>query len=127
MKLLSLSRGCFTTAMATTKSAWGSKAAVLIVTLMAVFTGLGKYSVAEYYLYILDYNVSTQLPPKSRFRRCRPTSPSRASCFPPERLDHQFSMKIDFYSIAFLLPNKRGSHRWWTVNAFHRAFVFLVY
>ena len=45
--------------MATTKSAWGSKAAVLVVTLMAVFTGLGKYSVAEYYLYILDYNVST--------------------------------------------------------------------
>ena len=59
MKLLSLSRGCFPTAMATTKSAWGSKAAVLVVTLMAVFTGLGKYSVAEYYLYILDYNVST--------------------------------------------------------------------
>ena len=42
MKSLSLNRGCFAAAMATTRSAWGARAAVLIVTLMALFAGQGK-------------------------------------------------------------------------------------
>ncbi|KZS21317.1 CHRNA7-FAM7A fusion protein [Daphnia magna] len=47
MKLPSLNRGCFTAAMATTKSAWGFRAAVLIMTLMALFTGQGFCSEDE--------------------------------------------------------------------------------
>jgi hypothetical protein len=112
MKLLSLNRGCFTKAMATTKSAWRSRAAVLIVTLMVLFTGFGKLQCCRI-LSILFLNIlittSTTTAAKpvspplsfSLYRRCRSTS-----CFPPERLGRQFCSKS--ISIARLLPNKRS-------------------